>query len=77
SKSDSKSIVSLIKRGNLQNSDIAHIMSFVKEHGGIDYAQNKAKSLIDEAVNLLEVFPDSVYKSSLHDFAHFVIERQS
>ena len=63
--------------GNLQSSDINHIMSFVKEHGGIEYAQNKAKTLIEEAVYLLDIFPDSVYKSSLNDFAYFVIERQS
>ena len=57
--------------------DIAYIMSFVKDQGGIEYAQNKAQSLIDEAIALLDIFPDSVYKSSLKDFAHFVIERKS
>jgi octaprenyl-diphosphate synthase len=76
-KSISTSIVGMIKRGNLQSSDINHIMSFVKEHGGIEYAQNKAQVLIEEAISLLDVFPDSEYKSSLKDFAIFVIERQS
>jgi len=76
-KSTSSSIVGMIKRGNLQTSDINHIMSFVKEQGGIEYAQNKAQVLIEEAISLLDIFPDSLFKSSLKDFAIFVIERQS
>ena len=77
SKKEASSILGMIKKGNLQSADIAHIMSFVKDKGGIDYAQNRSQELIDEAIALLEIFPNSVYKSALKDFAHFVIERAS
>ena len=76
-KSQSKHILSLIKKGNLRNEDITFVMDFVRNHGGIDYAQNKAQSLIDEAINLLSIFPESPYKQSLIDFALYVIERKS
>ena len=76
-KSEAKSILGMIKKGNLQTSDIAYIMNFVKQYGGIDYAQNTSEALIKEAIQLLDIFPDSVYKSSLKDFAHFVIQRAS
>lgn len=77
SKKEASSILGMIKKGNLQAADIAHIMSFVKDKGGIDYAQNRSQELIDEAISLLDMFPDSVYKSALRDFALFVIERAS
>ena len=76
-KSEAKNILGMIKKGNLQTSDIACIMNFVKQYGGIDYAQNTSEALIKEAIQLLDIFPDSVYKSSLKDFAHFVIQRAS
>jgi len=76
-KSEAKSILGMIKKGNLHTSDIACIMNFVKQYGGIDYAQNTSEALIKEAIQLLDIFPDSVYKSSLKDFAHFVIQRAS
>jgi octaprenyl-diphosphate synthase len=77
SKNEAKSILGMIKKGNLQSADIAHIMSFVKQQGGIEYAQGKSEALIDEAIQLLEIFPESVYKTALTEFAHFVIERAS
>lgn len=77
SKNESKSIVKMIKNGNLQSADIAHIMSFVKQQGGIEYAQGKSEALIAEAIQLLDIFPESAYKTALTDFAHFVIERVS
>lgn len=76
-KSNASSIVGMIKKGNLQSSDITHIMTFVKDQGGIDYAQSKAEELVEEAISLLDIFPDSIYKSSLKDFAHFVVDRKS
>jgi octaprenyl-diphosphate synthase len=77
SKKESSAILGMIKKGNLQAGDIFHIMTFVRDQGGIDYAQSKSKELIKEAVALLAIFPDSPYKSALNDFAHFVIERAS
>ena len=76
-KSNASSIVGMIKKGNLQSSEITHIMTFVKDQGGIDYAQSKAEELVEEAISLLDIFPDSIYKSSLKDFAHFVVDRKS
>ena len=77
SKNESKSILGMIKKGNLQSADIAHIMSFVRQQGGIEYAQGKSEALINEAIQLLEIFPESVYKTAFTEFAHFVIERAS
>lgn len=76
-KKASKEIISLIKRGKLENKDIVSIMEFVRNHNGIEYAQLKSEELVAEALLILGQFADSPYKQALKTFAHFVIERKS
>lgn len=76
-KKTSKEIISLIKRGKLENKDIISIMEFVRNHHGIDYAQLKSEELIAEALSILDQFEESPYKQALKTFARFVIERKS
>jgi len=76
-KKTSKEIISLIKRGKLENKDIIYIMEFVRNHNGIEYAQLKSEELVAEALLILDQFAVSPYKQALKTFAHFVIERKS
>lgn len=76
-KSEVKEIFKKIKAGKLTSSDISEIIEFVKIKGGIDYTYNKAISYSNQAKELIKDFPDSPSKTSLLNFADFVVERKS
>ncbi|MGM9735101.1 MAG: polyprenyl synthetase family protein [Candidatus Cryptobacteroides sp.] len=53
------------------------IITFVKENGGLDRAEQMLDSYIREAVAALDVLPDSFEKTTLVQLAHFVADRNS
>ncbi len=55
--------------------DIRTVIRFINEHGGIQYAQEKAGIEVREAVDSLSVFPDSEYKRSLIALTDYFINR--
>lgn len=71
----SKSIVKKIKKGKLAKSDISDIVRFTVEKGGIDYAQNRADSIIQNAIDSLDIFENADAKEALIKFAKYVIDR--
>ncbi len=71
----SKEILKLVKNGKLTKSDISGIIDFVRESGGIDYAEQKARDYAQRARGCLDYFPDSEARRALMNFTDFVIER--
>ncbi|MGD0037583.1 MAG: polyprenyl synthetase family protein, partial [Bacteroidota bacterium] len=63
-----------IKKGARKN-EIAWVLDFVRENGGIDYSSRKAEEFSTLAINSLVSFPDSPIKQSLLQFVGFVMER--
>ena len=51
------------------------VISFVKKSGGIEYAESRMKSYQQKAFEILDTFPDNIYRKSLHDLVQFTIER--
>ena len=41
------------------------VIAFVKNNGGLDYAVSQMKAFQEQALKLLEPFPESPYKKSL------------
>lgn len=76
-KSKRKEIISLIKKKDIKKSEINSIIEFVKSMGGVEYSQNKAKSLCSEAKEILEHYPNSVYKEALINLTDFIINRNA
>lgn len=64
-----------ILRDGIGEGDIDTIHRFVKESGGIEYAERKAREFCDEALSNLTGFDDSVYKRSLVRLAGFIVDR--
>jgi len=60
---------------NASQSDIRTVIHFIRDYGGMDYAFNKAKKLVDDARSMLDVFPDSEYKQSLIALNDFIVNR--
>ncbi|RPI69337.1 MAG: polyprenyl synthetase family protein [Ignavibacteriae bacterium] len=74
---DGRAIVRMIKGKKPTRVEIDKVMRFVERYKGIEAAQDKAMELQQQAVQLLVNMPQSVYKTSLIDFANFVVDRTS
>ena len=70
-----KSIVKKVKKGKMSKAEIKETIQFVVDKGGIDAAQAKAESYIQSAIDSLNIFADSAAKTSLINFAEFVVSR--
>lgn len=75
SKKSSKEILKIIKKGDLSSENIGKVSAFVYENGGIEYAEKTARSYASKALERIEFLPDSEAKTSLLNFANFVIDR--
>ena len=52
------------------------VIAFVKDNGGLDYAVKKMLAYKEEALTLLDTYPDSDYKSSLKLMVNYVVDRK-
>lgn len=59
--------------GNPQNRD--EIVAFVKDNGGVEYAERRLDEYVAQAVKALDAFPDSYEKTCLETLAHFTAVR--
>ncbi len=53
------------------------IIAFVKENGGIEYASSRLDDYVREAVEALQVLPESKDKKWLEEIAYFIGKRES
>ncbi|WP_034043250.1 polyprenyl synthetase family protein [Wocania ichthyoenteri] len=76
SKKDKRWLINSIKNHNKDTKRVKEVIAFVKANSGLDYAVGKMKQFQTEALQLLETYPDSEYKSSLKLMVNYVIERK-
>lgn len=76
-KDETRSVISLVKRKKPGRKEIDTVLAFVTRYKGIESAQNKAGALVNDAIRLIADMPNSAYKTSLIDFAKFVVTRTS
>ena len=69
-----ESIIHLAAESHVDRS-IEEPLAFVKTNGGLDYAVSQMKAFQEQALQLLEPFPESAYKKSLILMVNYVIER--
>jgi len=72
---DKKWIINTIKSHNKDKNRVLKAISKIKEAGGLDYASKKMEMYKDNAVKILDGFPNSRYKESLILLANFVTTR--
>ena len=75
SKKEKRWLINSIKNHNKNSKRVNEVINFVRQNGGLDYAVSKMKSFRKEALNLINPFPDSIYKKSLILMVNYVIER--
>jgi octaprenyl-diphosphate synthase len=66
----------IIRSDKIDRTDFEIICDLVNKHGGITYAKNRAKTLIDQAKERLTLFDPSESRSVLEDMADYVLTRE-
>ncbi len=75
--SDGKAMLKLVKGKKPGNATVNEVMRFVERYKGVEAAQANARELQQEAIRLLQDFPETEHKRSLIEFANFVVNRTS
>ena len=76
SEKDRKYYFNTIKRYNNDQKRVKELIAFVKSSGGLDYAIVVMKDFQQKAKDILNEFPDSDVRRSLHTMLDYVIERK-
>lgn len=56
---------------------LAHAIRLLKESGALIKTKHKAQDFVTEALDCLDIFPDSPLKAALQELAHFSLQRDS
>lgn len=76
SETNRKYYFNTIKRYNNDQKRVKELIAFVKSSGGLDYAIGVMKDFQQKAKDILNEFPDSEVRRSLHTMLDYVIERK-
>ena len=68
--------INSIKNHNKDKKRVKEVIQFVKDKNGLSYAENKMIQFQQEALTLIQDFPNSTYKDSLILMVNYVIERK-
>lgn len=65
----------LLRRGNLSDEEIATLIEFANNNGGIEYSYSRMAEMQEEAERYLDMYPDSDWKQSFRDLFGYIISR--
>jgi len=71
-----KWILRILRKHNTDKQKVRELIEYVKESGGLEYAVRKMHELKDEALRILDKYPDNEAKKSLILLADYVINRK-
>lgn len=74
--SEKRRIINLVKNHNEESARISEIIDFVRNSGGMDYANSKMLQYQQEAFNILNEFPDHSSRTALEQLVRFTTERK-
>jgi octaprenyl-diphosphate synthase len=74
---EKRKIIGIVKNDSENSKKVKYVIDFVKTSGGIEYANQKMRGYHAEALQVLNTFPASEYKTSLEDLVQFTIERKN
>lgn len=75
-KSEQRRIIRLVKKDKITNAQIKEVIDFVINSGGIEYATEKMNAYKDEALNILEEFPENEARESLKNLVLYTTQRK-
>ncbi|MBD0377584.1 MAG: polyprenyl synthetase family protein, partial [Flavisolibacter sp.] len=71
-----KEILYIVKNENRKKSRIDYVVNAVAESGGIEYTTKKMNEYKQQALAILQVFPDSEIKKGFIDLVDYVTDRK-
>ena len=69
-------LIDSIKRHNKDVKRVKQVIAFVKENGGLSYAEGQMNHYKEAALRLLENYPDTEYKEALSNLVTYVVDRK-
>ncbi len=69
-------LINSVKNHNKDKKRVKEVIQFVKDKGGLEYAESKMHAYQDEALQLLNTYPDSPYKEALQLMVNYVVDRK-
>ena len=69
-------LINSVKNHNRDKKRVNEVIAFVKDNGGLTYAETKMHHFKNEALGILETYPDSEYKDSLKLMVNYVVDRK-
>lgn len=73
---EKKRIIHMIRNRSDEKKAVNEVISFVKNSGGLEYAETVMNRYYQEALDILRSFPESVYKTSLAALVSYTIDRK-
>jgi octaprenyl-diphosphate synthase len=74
--SKKRHILGIVKNKKKTKGEIAEVISFVSDHGGMEYAELKMIQYRDKALAILDSYPESEVKESLKEFVLYTTSRK-
>lgn len=71
-----KAIIGIVKNENTNPKKVRWVIEQVQQAGGMEYAKQKMLQYRNEALAILQPYPDSEIKKAITDLIHFTIERK-
>ena len=71
-----RKIVYIVKNNNRDKQKVQYVIDAVTEAGGIKYAQQKMVQYRDEALDILNVYPESPVSNALRELVRFTTDRK-
>ena len=68
-------ITFIVRNQSHKNKKVQEVIEFVKASGGLEYTTGVMEQYYQQAMELLQSFPDSPYKNSLQQLVQYTIER--
>ena len=76
SEKEKRWLINSVKNHNKDKKRVKEVIQFVKDSGGLRYAEEKMKAFQEEAFSMLKSYPASAYKDSLLLMMNYVIDRK-
>lgn len=69
-------IIYIIRRQNKNREKVDRVFSYVDKYKGLEYAENKMNEFRDQAISILDPFPDNDSKASLIQLVNYTVNRK-
>ena len=71
-----RAVIRKIKNGKRSQHVVNEVVQFVKDMGGIDFAESKMQEYKASAMDILYSFPESPSRNSLRDLVEYTVSRK-